>query len=399
MIYLDHAATSYPKPPAVLAAMRDYMETAGNPGRSSHAMAQRAEELVWDARQSIADLLGADEPDRVVFTLNATMALNMAIKGTVAPGDRVLTSSFEHNSVVRPLHAAGADKVTWTPVPPGPDSPVNLEVLESELARGGVRAVCVAHASNITGAVAPVREIYALARRHGAILVLDAAQSAGHLPVDISMADVLIFAGHKGLFGPQGTGGMYVGAGVTIRPSLHGGTGGRSELPIQPRWLPHALEAGTPNGVGIAGLAAASRYVSDIGVDQIRSAETLLRQRLLDRLRAVDGVVVHECPTAEPATVVVSISLADGRPVGLVAALLDERYGVQVRAGLHCAPLAHATIGTLPGGTVRFSVAHLTTPSDLDAAVAALAELVTGDRTRPLPPERVQRATKGVGAP
>lgn len=378
MIYLDHAATSYPKPPEVALAMHGYLEFAGNPGRSSHELARSAEAAIWDARQALADLLGATEPDRIVFTLNATMALNMAIKGIVEPGDRVLTSSFEHNSVVRPLHAAGQDGITWTAIPPTADSPIDLDAARAELSAGGVRAICLSHASNVTGSVLPVREVYHLAQRYEAVLVLDAAQSAGHLPVSADLADVVVFAGHKGLWGPQGTGGMYVGEAITIKPSLHGGTGGRSDLPTQPRWLPHALEAGTPNGVGVAGLAAAVRHVGEIGIDEIRKTELTLRERLVSELASVPGAVVHETPTAEPPVGVVSVSLADGRPVGPVAALLDERHGVCVRSGLHCAPLAHRQIGTFPDGTLRFSVSHLTTEAELDTAVAALSMVLRG---------------------
>jgi cysteine desulfurase / selenocysteine lyase len=396
MIYLDHAATSYPKPQAVLDAMRGYLESAGNPGRSSHRMGRRAEEYLWGARQAIAGVLGAAEPDRVVFTLNATMALNMALQGILSPGARVLTSSFEHNSVARPLHAMARDGIAWQPVPAAADSPVDLDVLESELAAGDVRAICMAHASNVTGAVLPVAQVHSLARQYGAVFVLDAAQSAGHLPVSADLADIVVFAGHKGLWGPQGTGGMYVGDGVAIRPTIHGGTGGRSDLLTQPRWLPHALEAGTANGVGIAGLAAGARYVTDIGIGTIRSAEITLRQRLVDGLRRIPGIVLHESATTEAQVGVVSVSQADrqGQPVLSVAALLDERFGICVRAGLHCAPLAHRAIGTMPDGTVRFSVSHQTTVEEVDTAVTALADVVAGSDRRRGSPAQPSYATR-----
>ena len=375
MIYLDNAATSYPKPAAVLDAMRSYLDAGGNPGRSGHRLARAAEEMVWDARLVLAGLLGVEEPERVVFTGNATMALNIAIKGLVQSGDRVLTSSFEHNSVMRPLYALEDSGVVTTVIPPGTDCAVDLDRLESELRANRVRLVVMSHASNVTGACVPLAQVHELTTRYGALLVVDAAQTAGHTAVRGDDAEVVVFAGHKGLHGPQGTGGMYVSERVTIRPLLHGGTGGRSEVPHQPRWLPYALESGTPNGVGIAGLAAGVRHVSAEGLDAVRIREADLRRALVAAVARIPGVQLHEWPSPVPPMPVVSVTF-DRLSATDAAALLDERHGIMVRGGLHCAPMAHRTLGTAArGGTVRLAPSHCTTPSEIEAAVAGIVDV------------------------
>lgn len=373
-LYLDHAATSFPKPPAVAVAITRYLATAGNPGRSGHQLARAGEEIIWAARQSLAKLLDAGEPERVVFALNATMALNTAIKGLVEPGDLVLTSSFEHNSVVRPLHALTAAGVHWQPIPPAADEPVDLDWVRARLQAHGAKLIVVSHASNVTGAVVALAPLYELARRYGAILVVDAAQTVGHRPVDVRHADVLVFAGHKGLLGPQGTGGLYMSESVTIRPLVQGGTGGRSEVRDQPKWLPYALESGTPNGVGVAGLGAGVDVVGQRGLAVVAERETELRQRFVRGVTDVAGVRVHQWPGSEPAAGVVSVTF-QGMSAVDAAAALEERYGVLVRGGLHCAPLAHETLGTAPSGTVRFSMGADTTVADVDTAVAAVTDL------------------------
>ncbi|MET0416949.1 MAG: aminotransferase class V-fold PLP-dependent enzyme [Actinoplanes sp.] len=374
MIYLDHAATSHPKPAAVLTAMSGYLREAGNPGRSGHRLAQIAEQEVWAARETVAELLHADQPERVVFAANATAALNIAIAGLLRPGDRCLISAFEHNSVVRPLHALQESGITTTVIPPSTDSPVDLNRLASELTTGDVRLVVISHASNVTGAVVPLTAVHSLTLQYGVPLVLDASQSAGHLPVRADDAEVVVFAGHKGLFGPQGTGGMHVSDRVTVRPLLHGGTGGRSELPRQPRWLPYALESGTPNGVGIAGLRAGVRHVLDEGLPAIAARERSLRDRLVAGLRGQTGIRLHGWPSTEPPAPVVSMTF-DGTPNATAATLLEERYDVLVRSGLHCAPAAHRTLTTIEGGTVRFALSHLTTEADIDTTIGAVADL------------------------
>ncbi|GAA1369457.1 aminotransferase class V-fold PLP-dependent enzyme [Catellatospora chokoriensis] len=371
MIYLDHAATSYPKPAPVREAILACLAAGGNPGRSGHRLAIWAEERIWDARERIADLFHTADASRVVFTVNATMALNVAIKGLARPRTRVLTSSFEHNSVTRPLWAM--KDVTWTAIAPTDDSPIDLDLLEQELRKGGVAMVVVSHASNVTGAVVPLAQIRSLTGGYEVPLVLDASQTAGHLPVRAEAGEVLVFPGHKGLFGPQGTGGMVVGDGITLHPLVEGGTGGRSESPRQPRWLPHALEAGTPNSVGIAGLGAAVQWLTECGIEAIMMREASLRAHFIARLRAIPRLTVHDW-ASETTVPVVSIAF-DDMPAAEAAARLEERADVIVRAGLHCAPLAHRTLGTLPAGTVRFGLSHLTDLSELESALDAVADL------------------------
>jgi cysteine desulfurase family protein len=377
-IYLDQAATSFPKPPQVPDAIRDYLERAGNPGRSGHKLARAAEDLLWSAREDVASLLSVPDPARVVFTMNATMALNMTLQGLLRPGDRVLTSSFEHNSVVRPLHALEAAGVSWRPVPPSSESPLDLNRLEEALRGDRIRAVVVAHASNVTGAVVPLADIRRLTADHGALLVVDAAQTAGHIPLSVRSADVIACSGHKGLLGPQGTGVLVVGEGVEIKPTIRGGTGGRSEALDQPRWLPYALESGTPNGTGIAGLAAGVRYLMARDLSSVAKQEQLLRERFVAAASAIPKVSVLAQPSPVDPVPVVSLTM-DGRMPSTVAELLEERAQVLVRGGLHCAPLAHRTLGTSPAGTVRFGMSHMTTSEEVDTALAALAEIAQGD--------------------
>jgi cysteine desulfurase family protein len=374
MIYLDAAATSYPKPPSVLAAMSEYLRTAGNPGRSGHRLSQAGEAVLWDARERLAAVLDGDDPSRVVLTLNATTALNMAIKGLALPGRRVLTSAFEHNAVVRPLHSLRETGVVWAAVPPAPDSPIDLDAVERELRAGDVSLIVVTHASNVTGAVIPLAAVHALATDYEVPLLVDAAQTAGDRPVSARTADVLVVAGHKGLLGPQGTGGLYVSERVSIRPLLHGGTGGRSEQLEQPQWLPFALEAGTPNGVGIAGLAAAVSHVTARDVAARASITQRLRTAFVAELRSVPGVLLHEWPSREPPVGVVSITFEGRSPID-AAAMLEERHDVLTRAGLHCAPLAHRTLGTFSNGTVRLSFSDAIPASDLDAATEAVRDV------------------------
>lgn len=382
MIYLDHAATSYPKSAEVRNSVADYLDQGGNPGRSGHRLAQWSESRIWEARQNLAALVDVDDPDRVIFTLNATMALNVVTNHLAHCDGAVVSSAFEHNSVVRPLHALAEDgRVEHVVVPPSPTEPVDLDRLETLLGHGDVHAVFVSHASNVTGAIAPVEQISALCRRHGVLFVLDAAQTVGHHTVDARLADVLVFAGHKGLGGPQGVGGMVLGEGVLLRPLVRGGSGGKSELREQPKWLPWAHEAGTPNGPGIAGFAAGLGDVTREEVGRRCARERELRTRLRDGLSAIDHVRLHEIPSSRGAVGVLSITLDGYRPTEL-AEKLDERYGILVRAGLHCAPLAHETLGTFPAGTLRFSLSHLTTEAEIDHTIAAVTELAA-EKTAP----------------
>jgi cysteine desulfurase / selenocysteine lyase len=375
MIYLDNAATSYPKPPAVREAICRYLETAGNPGRSGHRMALAGEEQIWNARIQVGQLFGSSKPDRVVFTAGATVALNVAIKGLTRQGDRVLTTAFEHNSVVRPLVAWESRGVRWSAVPPSESAPIDFDLLEREVADPRTRLVVMSHASNVTGAVIPLARVRDIAHRYGALVVADTAQTAGHRCVSHEDADVLVFAGHKGLLGPQGTGGMIVSSDdVRIEPLIEGGTGGRSELRRQPRWLPYSLESGTPNGVGIAGLAAGVAHVQEIGVEAIAEQEHAIRLALAAGLAAIPGVTVYEVSSPEQPVCVVSATLS-GMSAADGAALLDERFAVLSRGGLHCAPQAHETLRTIPTGLIRFSPSYRTTNQEIQMTLDAVREI------------------------
>jgi cysteine desulfurase / selenocysteine lyase len=377
VIYLDNAATSFPKAPGVIEAISGFLATtAANPGRSGHALAMGAQAVVTSTRRGLAALLGAPDPSRVVFTANATDALNQALWGLLAAGDRVITTGVEHNAVARPLRALGDMGVEVTRLACARDGSLDLADLERELRTGTTRLVALTHASNVTGTILPVTDAARLAHEHGALVLIDAAQTAGVLPLDVVAMgiDLLAVPGHKGLLGPTGTGALVVGPGIRLRSLRQGGTGTRSEEERQPLELPEALEAGTLNTVGIAGLGAALAYLAERGVEAIRAHEEALTRRLIDGLTAIDGVTVHGPRDAARQVATVSISLAGWEPVD-VGAALDGSFGVAVRTGLHCAPLAHRTIGTWPGGTVRLAPGPFTTEDEVDRALAAVAAL------------------------
>jgi cysteine desulfurase family protein len=379
VIYLDHAATSYPKAPGVAEAMVSALTVAGgNPGRSGHALAVAAQGVVNDTRRRLAALLGAPEPSRLVFTANATEALNLALFGLLQPGERVVTTSLEHNALVRPLAALARRGVFVDRVDGAPDGTLDLDALARALASGPTRLVAMVHASNVSGTILPARQAARLAHRHGALFLLDAAQTAGAVPIDLADlgADLLAVPGHKGLLGPTGTGALYVALGVKLAPLRHGGTGIRSEEEQMPEELPEGLEAGTLNTAGLAGLGAALRFLAERGVAAVRAHEVALTGRLLDGLRQVRGLRIHGVADPDRQVATVSISLPGWEPVDLAAAL-DGSFGIAVRAGLHCAPAAHRTLGTFPRGTVRLSAGCFTTTDDVDQAVAALGQLAT----------------------
>lgn len=411
MIYLDHAATSWPKPPEVLAAMRDFLERAGgNPGRSGHRLSVEAGRIVYDAREAVAELFNAPDPLRVIFTLNATHAINIALHGLLRPGDRVVTSSIEHNAVMRPLRAMEQSPLS-SPRPPslpcagreGEDRPpfprreggtggIGLALIPcrsdgtldmaaaEQLITPGTRLVVLNHASNVMGTILPVAQVAELAHRVGALLLVDAAQTAGAVPIDMQALDIdlLAFTGHKALLGPPGTGGLVIGERVDtaeMEPLLRGGTGSRSEFEIQPEDCPDKFESGTPNGVGIAGLGAGIRYVLRHGVEAIRGHEIALARALAEGLAAIPGVTVYGPADPHQRTATVSFTVA-GRRVSEIGLRLDEEYDVLCRVGLHCAPAAHRTIGTFPEGTVRLAAGFSTTMDEVKRAVAAMAQIV-----------------------
>lgn len=379
MIYLDNAATSWPKPPEVLRAMADFLENAGgNPGRSGHRLSIQAGRRVYEVRELLADLFHAPDPLRVILTHNGTHAINIALRGILRPGDRVVTTGIEHNSVMRPLRALEKEGVRLTVVPCGADASLDPEDMSRAVAQGA-KLVVVNHASNVTGTLLPVVEVSEIARRAGALFLVDAAQTAGAVPIDVQAGgiDLLAFTGHKGLYGPPGTGGLVLGSRVDasgIEPLLRGGTGSRSESQEQPEDLPDKFESGTPNGPGIAGLGAGVRYVMERGVRSIRDHELRLACILMEGLREIPGVTVHGPLEPERRTATVSFTVARRR-VSEMAMRLDEDFGILCRVGLHCAPAGHRTIGTFPEGTVRFAIGAFNSEGDIWKAVKAVGQI------------------------
>ncbi len=377
--YFDNAATTHPKPPGVAQAMVDYLERVGaSAGRGAYAEAVESGRMLAECRDAIRSLVGAAPGDAVIFALNGTDALNIALKSVLRPGDHVVTTMMEHNSVLRPLHALAARGVTLAQVPCDPITTL-LDPADFEAAiRPGTALLVLNHASNVTGAIQPFGDVAEIAQRRRIPLLLDAAQTAGHVPIHLGTtpADLVAFPGHKGLLGPQGTGALLIRAGFEHRMSTfrEGGTGSRSEIPRQPDTVPDKFEAGSHNGPGLAGLLAALRWLLARGVDALRRHEIGLSQTMLDRLAAVPGLRVYG--PADPGRRVGVFSLRlDGVDPQELSSLLEARFGILSRSGLHCAPTAHALIGTaVDGGTTRLSFGPFTTGADLDAACQALRE-------------------------
>jgi len=379
MLYVDNAATSWPKPPGVVEAMVHFMEKVGaNPGRSAHHLSVEAGRIVYNAREAVAELLNAPDPMRVVFGYNATEALNLALRGLLRPGNHVVTSSMEHNSVMRPLRALERQGVGVTVVRCSPQGFLDPPDVETAI-KPNSKMIVLNHASNVVGTILPIAEVGEISRRYNLLLLVDAAQTAGAYPIDVEAdkIDLLAFTGHKSLLGPMGIGGLYIGERVKLRefePLKRGGTGSRSELEEQPDFLPDMCESGTPNVVGIAGLLAGVRFVLERGVDEIRRHEVELTQRLIEGLSAIPGVTVHGGHDAQRQTATISFNIKGLSPseVGL---RLDEEYSIMCRVGLHCAPAAHKTIGTFPAGTVRFGLGVFNTLEEVETALEAIRQL------------------------
>lgn len=378
-IYFDNAATSWPKPAGVAEAMTHFLtEVGANPGRAAHRLAVESGRLVYGAREAVAELFHAADPLRVVFGANVTEALNLALTGLLRPGEHVVTSSMEHNAVMRPLRALERQGVEVTVVACSPEGFLNPAELAAAI-RPNTVMIALNHASNVTGTRLPVAEAGRIARNRDLLLLVDAAQTGGAYPLDMEAAqiDLLAFTGHKSLQGPMGTGGLIISQRVNLdrfKPLKRGGTGSRSEREEQPEFLPDLAESGTPNTVGLAGLAAGVRWVLGQGVESIRTHELSLTQQLLDGLVAIPGVTVYGGREAAGQTATVSFNIAGMAPseVGL---RLDEEYGILCRVGLHCAPAAHKTLGTFPVGTVRFGLGPFNTAAEVACSLEAVRQL------------------------
>jgi cysteine desulfurase family protein len=378
VIYLDHAATSWPKPPEVIEAMATAMRDFGaNPGRGAYPMALAASRLVFESRRACADLLGVQDSRDLFFLAGCTEACNLMLKGLIGPGDRVVVSSMEHNAVSRPLYALAQLGVTVEMVHADGTGLIDAADMERAVKAAPTKAVVCQHASNVTGAIQPVADLADIAHENGALLLVDGAQGGGHLDVDVTALDVDAYAisGHKGMLGPQGVGLLYLRAGLEARELTQGGTGGgSSEEDSQPTTRPERYEAGTPNTPGIAGIGAAARLLAEHG-EQWRAEEQRVFRILKEGLLAMAGVTVYAPAPSEPSVPTLCITHQSIEP-DRIAFLLDRHAGVAVRAGLHCAPWAHRTLGTLETGAVRFGVGHGTTEDDVRTALAALEEVL-----------------------
>jgi len=368
IIYFDNAATSWPKPSETIAAMQNYLQNVGgSPGRSGHRLSIEAARIIFDTREKLAQLFNVSDPLRIILTGNATEALNIAVFGYLKQGDHVITSGMEHNSVMRPLRAMEKRGVGITVVPCDIDGLIDPGHIAGAIKKN-TKAIFITNASNVTGTIMPVSDIGRIAREHGLVFCVDAAQTAGCYPIDVveMNIDLLAFTGHKSLLGPSGTGGLYIREGLekSIEPICVGGTGSRSEVEEQPDFMPDRYEAGTPNTVGIAGLKAGVEFVLSKGVDQIKNKEEKLVKMFMEGVSDLPGIILYGQKSVERRTPAVSFNIAGMDPAA-IALELDEQFGIMSRSGLHCAPAAHKTIGTYPTGTLRFSFSYLRTEEQI----------------------------------
>jgi cysteine desulfurase family protein len=377
MIYFDNAATSWPKPEIVYRVTDDFFRNkAGNPGRGSHSMALAAGTVIQETRELVAKLINTPEPYRVIFTQNCTDSLNMGLKGLLKPGDHVITDSIGHNSLGRPLNKLAKQGVKVTHIPPAKDTgyvaPGDIELAIT----AATKLVVVTHASNVNGVIQPIAEYGKLVRSHNLVFMVDAAQTAGIIPLDVrsDKIDILAFSGHKGLYGPPGTGVLYIGDRVDLETVREGGTGSYSEMEEQPQVLPDTFESGTLNSIGIAGLGAGLKFIQSEGMDKIRSREDQLTCRLIEGLSEIKGITGYKAKENQPQAPVISFNLF-GYLAHEVGEILDKTYDIKVRPGLHCSPQTHRQLYTFPTGTVRLSPGYFNTEAEIDFTMEAIAKI------------------------
>lgn len=375
MIYFDNAATTVQKPRQVAEAVAEAVRTMGNAGRGAHDATLGASRILFDTRQRLAAFFHAESPKQIVFTANATESLNLAVKGILQKGDHVITTALEHNSVLRPLYEMEEKGVELTIIPSDKRGCIELSDFEREIWENTKAIVCT-HASNLTGNLVDIAKIGEIAFRHQVLFCVDASQTAGVFPIDVQKMhiDILCFTGHKSLLGPQGTGGIYVREGLTVRPLKTGGSGVQTYSRKHPAQMPTALEAGTLNGHGIAGLNAAVAYLQETGIDVVRKKELALMRRFYDGVKGIPGVRIYGDFRADERCPIVALNLAD-YDSSEVSDELFMSYGIATRPGAHCAPLMHEALGTVEQGAVRFSFSHYNTEEEVDLAVAAIKEL------------------------
>ena len=375
MIYLDSSATSFLKPPQVAEAVFRSFNTIGNAGRGAHAPTLNASRLIYDTREKLAALFGTPDPSRIAFTCNATEALNIAIHGAIHPGEHVITTACEHNSVLRPLYLKEKEGTELTIIPADKKGRIRYDLLESSV-KSNTSAIVLTHASNLSGNVTDLAFVSNFAKKHGLLLIVDASQTAGSLPINVVKMgiDILCFTGHKGLFGPQGTGGLYVREGLTLSPLKSGGSGIHSFDRQHPTDMPTALEAGTLNGHGIAGLNAGLDYILSTGVKNIHATEMSLARRLVTGISDISDLKLYGEIDAPLRTPIISLNIGNMSSAS-VSDILWEDYEICVRAGAHCAPLMHKTFGTEKQGAVRFSFSCFNTEAEIDTAIQAMHEI------------------------
>ncbi|MBP1153262.1 MULTISPECIES: aminotransferase class V-fold PLP-dependent enzyme [unclassified Paenibacillus] len=377
-IYLDHAASSWPKPPEVLKAMHENMELlAANPGRGSHEMAVKASRTLFEGRKQLAKLFHIKNPNDIAYALNTTMALNLAIKGFLNEGDHVICSAVEHNSVRRPLeHLKKEKNVSVSYIKTDQKGNLKIDDVVSEI-NGNTKMIVCSHSSNLLGSILPVAELGQICRDKGIKLLIDAAQTAGTLEIDVEKMGIhmLAFPGHKGLLGPQGTGGLYIHPDIDLVPLLHGGTGSQSEAIDQPTVRPDRYEAGTQNTVGVAGLIEGIKYIQSETIEKIHTREWQLTQRMMIGLMETEGVTVLGPEVGQNKTGIVSFTVGQADS-SEIAFILDQSFQIAVRAGYHCTPMAHEMAGTMERGAIRASVGCFTTVEDVDQLIHAIREVV-----------------------
>lgn len=376
MIYFDNAATTFPKPEEVyqttLEAMKEY---GANPGRSGHKMALKANRAIFETRNLLAEIFNIENPMNIVLTSNCTESLNLGIKGILKAGDHVITTSMEHNSVLRPIKYLEKKGVENTIVQADPRGLVNPKDIEAAI-RENTKLIVTTHISNLTGTIMPIEAIGELVKEKNILYMVDGAQSAGVYPIDVEKMNIslLAFPGHKGLLGPLGTGGLYIREGLELEALTQGGTGSASQSLTQPETLPDKYESGTLNAPGIAGLGAGIRYIKAEGIDKIKNYEEKLTQYFLEGIKDIEGIKIYGPLDLKKRAAVVSLNIGDIDSAEL-AYILDDKYNIGVRSGLHCAPLAHKTMETLHQGMVRFSFGIFNTREEIDLAIKALKEI------------------------
>jgi cysteine desulfurase family protein len=378
-IYLDNASTTFPKAPNVANAMSDYLTNYGiNINRGSYALAYDVEDIIYTTRQRLNNVFNSHDPSHVIFTQNVTMSLNMVIKDLLKSGDHVLVSTMEHNAVMRPLTQLLNEDITFDTIPCDTTGSIKLDAIES-LIRPNTVAIIINHASNVCGTIQPIKEIGILCKEHNLHFIVDAAQTAGVIPIDVkeSQIDALCFTGHKGLLGPQGIGGIILTKEIaqTLTPLIAGGTGSFSHLETMPTHMPDAFEAGTLNLPGIIGLNEGLSYIEAVGMKNIHNHELALTKTFLECLRSITGINIIGKQDIQDRTAVVSITI-DGMDPASIAYELESTYHIMTRVGLHCAPRAHQTLGTYPEGTVRFSFGYTNTHENVEVTLSALNRIV-----------------------